>query len=115
MICHFNHEPCKYVQCGLWTERRQGCRFVMLVDKLLGNEAPPPRLTAKEWNVLSLITQGYGNKQIGQQLAIEQSTTKNHVSSILRKLGASSRLQAVVIATKSGMVQLGTPELRHEN
>lgn len=115
MICHFTHEPCKYVQCGLWTERRQGCRFVLLVDKLLGTEAPPPRLTAKEWSVLSLITQGYSNKQIAHQLGIEGSTTKNHVSHMLRKLGASSRLEAVVIAAKTGMVQLGTPELRHEN
>ena len=40
MICMFVREPCKYISCPLWSERFQFCRFVLAVDKVLGEEPP---------------------------------------------------------------------------
>lgn len=96
MNCCFNSEPCRYIDCPLWSERRQACRFVLTVDKILYEEKPRVQLTPKEQQILKLITQGYSNKQISVALNISYSTTKNHVSSILTKLGAKNRTEAAV-------------------
>lgn len=60
--------------------------------------APVARLTAREREVMSLIDDGLSNKQIARQLCIEVATVKNHVHSILEKLGASSRGEAAARA-----------------
>ncbi|QHD50810.1 response regulator transcription factor [Vreelandella aquamarina] len=57
-----------------------------------------PRLTDKQLDVLSCMSQGMSNKQIARELAIAETTVKTHVSAILRKLGASSRVHAIVMA-----------------
>jgi DNA-binding CsgD family transcriptional regulator len=57
-----------------------------------------PVLTARERQVLDLIDQGLSNRQIGEQLFISAKTASVHVSAILRKLGASSRTEAVFLA-----------------
>jgi len=57
-----------------------------------------PRLTEKQLDVLSCMSQGMSNKQIARELAIAETTVKTHVSAILRKLGASSRVHAIVMA-----------------
>jgi DNA-binding NarL/FixJ family response regulator len=48
--------------------------------------------------VLALMVQGLNNREISENLVISSSTVKNHVSSILDKLGATSRTQAVAMA-----------------
>ena len=102
MICCFNSEPCRYINCGLWSERLQACRFILAVDKILGDDGKRPiHLTPREQNVLNLIVQGYSNQQISEALSINYSTTKNHVSSVLAKLGAKSRTEAVVMSLAS--------------
>jgi two-component system nitrate/nitrite response regulator NarL len=58
----------------------------------------PVRLTAREAEVVSLIDDGLSNKQIACRLCIELSTVKNHVHSILEKLGARSRGEAAARA-----------------
>ncbi len=55
----------------------------------------PARLTEREQQVLALIEQGLSNRQIGEQLYISAKTASVHVSSILRKVGAASRTEAV--------------------
>ncbi|WP_240148556.1 helix-turn-helix transcriptional regulator [Diaminobutyricibacter tongyongensis] len=55
----------------------------------------PSRLTEREQQVLALIEQGLSNRQIGERLYISAKTASVHVSSILRKVGASSRTEAV--------------------
>ncbi|WP_422103462.1 response regulator [Vreelandella sp.] len=57
-----------------------------------------PRLTDKQLDVLSCMSQGMSNKQIARELAIAETTVKTHVSAILRKLGATSRVHAIVVA-----------------
>jgi len=61
-------------------------------------------LTAREIEVLVLIAQGLANKNIADRLAISEHTVKFHVSSILSKLGASSRTEAVTRALKDGLL-----------
>lgn len=101
MICPFNHEPCKYINCPLWSERCQACRFVLAIDKVLNEEKPMAQLTPKEQQILELITQGYSNQQISDALHVSVSTVKNHVSSVLAKLGVKSRVEAVLISLES--------------
>ncbi|GAA3511199.1 helix-turn-helix transcriptional regulator [Aeromicrobium panaciterrae] len=64
-------------------------------------EAGSVELTAREQQVLELITEGLTNRQIGERLFISVKTASVHVSAILRKLGASSRTEAAVIAGRS--------------
>lgn len=63
---------------------------------------PNRLLTKREWEILELLTAGNNNEQIAQHLDISCSTVKNHVSSILKKLNASNRTNAVSIALKKG-------------
>lgn len=58
------------------------------------------RLTAREAEVVALIDDGLSNKQIARELCIELPTVKNHVHSILEKLGASSRGEAAARARR---------------
>jgi DNA-binding NarL/FixJ family response regulator len=64
----------------------------------LGPGAP---LTDREEQVLALIEQGLSNKQIGEALFISAKTASVHVSSILRKVGAASRTEAVYRASRA--------------
>ncbi len=70
----------------------------------IGDSAMP--LTHREVEVLSYMTQGRLNKQIAKSLGISEQTIKNHVTAILRKLNATRRTDAVVIALKRGLVTL---------
>jgi len=66
-------------------------------------EAP---LTKRETEILEYISRGFLNKQIASSLEISEQTIKNHVTSILRKLNANARTEAVVIAIKRGIISL---------
>jgi DNA-binding NarL/FixJ family response regulator len=63
-------------------------------------------LTPRETEILSYMAQGYFNKQIALELNISEQTIKNHITSILRKLDANARTQAVIIAIKRGLITL---------
>ena len=63
-------------------------------------------LTPREKEVLKCIAQGYANKQIAYEFDISQQTIKNHVTSIMRKLTANSRTDAVVVAAKHGLISI---------
>jgi len=60
-------------------------------------------LTARELDVLRLLGEGYANKAIAAELGITERTTRTHVSSILAKLGLSSRTQAALWAAREGI------------
>ena len=63
-------------------------------------------LTPREIEILDYIAQGFLNKQIAAELGISEQTIKNHVTSILRKLNANARTEAVVVAIKQGLIKL---------
>jgi len=73
---------------------------------------PPPgtaataTLTSREAQVLSLLARGRANKEIAAELVISERTVKFHVSSILSKLGAGNRTEAVRLAVQRGLVAL---------
>jgi DNA-binding NarL/FixJ family response regulator len=71
-----------------------------------GNDWPGVQhgLTPRESEVLVKIVDGLDNKAIGQALYITEDTVKSHVKSILRKLGARDRGQAISIAFKEGLI-----------
>lgn len=63
-------------------------------------------LTERERQVLGLMAEGLSNKRIAQRLDISEHTVKFHVNAILRKLGSQSRTEAVVRATRLGLILL---------
>jgi DNA-binding CsgD family transcriptional regulator len=65
-----------------------------------------PGLTAREMDVLRLMAQGLGNKSIARELAISSHTAKYHVASVLAKLGAHTRAEAVSRGLRRGLVPL---------
>lgn len=64
-------------------------------------EQPDP-LTSREIEVLRLMTGGYSNREIARALRVAEGTVKNHVSSILSKLGVRDRTRAVLRAVRAG-------------
>ena len=58
------------------------------------------RLTAQEQRILDLIGEGMTNRQIGEQMFLAEKTVKNYVSSMLAKLGLTSRTQAAIFSAK---------------
>ncbi len=65
---------------------------------------PGPPLTQRELEVLRLLASGVATEDIADALGVSRSTARNHIESILAKLGVHSRLQAVVYASKHGLI-----------
>ena len=61
-------------------------------------------LTERELEVLNLVAEGFSNPQIGASLGVSRNTVKFHVSSIMAKLGATSRTEAVTVALRRGLI-----------
>jgi two-component system NarL family response regulator len=72
-----------------------------LADRVAGSQ-----LSAREIEVLRLLVSGRRNREVATALDITEGTVKLHVSSILAKLGAEDRTEAVTIALQRGIVQL---------
>jgi DNA-binding NarL/FixJ family response regulator len=64
------------------------------------------RLSAREREVLGLLADGEGTSDIAERLGLSLHTTRNHVRNLMTKLGAHSRLEAVLLAARAGLVDL---------
>ena len=87
---------------------------LVVVDEIAGPLVRPrstvlptaETLTPRENEALQLLSEGLSNRQIAERLGIGERTAKFHVNSILAKLGALSRTEAVVLAARLGLVTL---------
>lgn len=76
-----------------------------LVEAMLRRRnAPGPRLTERETEVLALLAEGLGVAQIAQSMYVAESTAKAHISKIYEKLGAANRAQALMAALRLGIL-----------
>ena len=69
-------------------------------------EKPVEPLTPREIEVLRLLAAGLGNKEVAARLEISEHTAKFHVASIMGKLGASSRTEAVTLGIRQGLIMV---------
>lgn len=81
-----------------------------IATKLLGGLMPPnagaPEMTEREVDILRLISEGRSNRQIGESLNLAEATIKGHLVRIFKKLDVADRTQALVAATRLGIVHL---------
>ncbi|MGH3358522.1 MAG: response regulator [Nocardioidaceae bacterium] len=75
-----------------------------LISKPRPEQAPGPRLTGRELEVLKEVARGLNNRQIARELFISENTVKNHVRNILEKLQMHSRVEAVMYAVRQKLL-----------
>ncbi|GAA2400511.1 response regulator transcription factor [Nonomuraea africana] len=76
-----------------------------VLDRLAGRAGPyGAELTGREWETLQLLGEGASTAEISQRLGVARNTARNHVQRVLEKLGARSKLEAVVIARRDGLL-----------
>jgi len=76
------------------------------VQARLAERASMPTLTAREIEVLQLISQGLRNKEVGAMLGITEGTVQIHVKNIFAKLSVNDRTGAVQVAVRRGLIQM---------
>jgi DNA-binding NarL/FixJ family response regulator len=85
----------------------RGSRFLPhAVVETLHSRGPGSHLSQREREVLQLMFEGMGNREIAEELSIKEATVKSHVSVILMRLNVSDRTQAVVEGLKRGLVHI---------
>jgi DNA-binding NarL/FixJ family response regulator len=88
----------------------QGRRWVPpALAARLGKRIADRALTARELEVIRVLTSGKSNKEIGALLDISEATVKVHITHILEKLKVSGRTEAIHVAVKSGLVHIDPP------
>jgi DNA-binding NarL/FixJ family response regulator len=90
------------MQGQYWLDGRPVQNLVQVLRDLTAQTAPPPRktygLTSRELEVVTLITEGYTNKDIATAFSISEETVKRHLTNIFNKLGVGNRLELALFA-----------------
>nr|WP_309504554.1 response regulator transcription factor [uncultured Roseovarius sp.] len=84
-----------------------GGRYVpveLIAPQRTATQESRPGLSDREMTVLSLLSEGQSNRDIGEALGLAEPTVKMHVKSICTKLGAKNRTQAVIVARDSNLI-----------
>lgn len=81
--------------------------FAARPEPQAATDALPDDLTERELEALQLLAQGLSNREIAEAMFVGEATAKTHVSRLLTKLGVRDRVQAVVLAYETGVVQPG--------
>ena len=89
---------------GLFTIDPADLEILIPAANAVDDEPALEALSAREAEVLALMAEGLANKEIADRLHISEHTVKFHVSSILAKLGAASRTEAVTRGVKDGLL-----------
>jgi len=96
------------MQGQYWLEGRPVQNLVQVLHDLAAQTAPPPRktfgLTARELEVVGLITEGSTNKHIAQTFGISEETVKRHLTNIFNKLGVGNRLELALFAINHNLL-----------
>ena len=96
------------MQGQYWLEGRPVQNLVQVLRDLSAQTAPPPRktfgLTARELEVVGLITEGSTNKFIAQTFGISEETVKRHLTNIFNKLGVGNRLELALFALNHNLL-----------
>jgi DNA-binding NarL/FixJ family response regulator len=85
-----------------WERFRSAALDFTGLGRRVGEDPLFRRLTAREREVLTLLTEGLGNADIAERLSLSEKTVRNHVSNLFDKLGVWSRAQAIVFARDRG-------------
>jgi ATP/maltotriose-dependent transcriptional regulator MalT len=85
---------------------RRGSTALPVVHATAGDILHEPALTNREREVLALLADGLGNKQIAARLGIATSTVKTHLELLFEKLEVSTRAEAVATAVRLGLLML---------
>ncbi len=95
------------IQGSIWAPRRL---LSVMIDRLLSQPGslashPPPELSPRERQVLELIMTARSNREIGEELGIEERTVKAYVSSLMRKTGADNRVALTMQAINGSLME----------
>jgi two-component system, NarL family, nitrate/nitrite response regulator NarL len=96
------------LQGQYWLEGRPVQNLVQVLRDLTAQTAPPPRktfgLTARELEVVALITEGSTNKHIAETFGISEETVKRHLTNIFNKIGVGNRLELALFALNHSLL-----------
>ena len=91
--------------------RRMTARLMRgFADRSHGHDQPTEGLTQRELELLQLVAQGMSNKAVALELSISENTVKYHMRSILQKLDAQNRTEAVAHAIGAGLLEPNLPD-----
>lgn len=99
-------EPERILQAIYAVMQGTGLRhFPVMDESARGKLVPDPssRLSSRELEIAGLVAQGLSNKAIGERLGLSDNTVRNHLCSILEKLGLENRVQVATFALKHGI------------
>jgi two-component system, NarL family, response regulator len=98
--------PCEEILAAIRTVHEGGRSIPPAIAARMAERIRHTDLTPREVDVLKLIAKGCSNKQVGERLGIAEATVKNHVVSLLGKLGVQDRTHAVTLALERSIIHL---------